>query len=474
MIKMVTPNPLLESLKVIGRWWLPDRPDDEIYGQLIYEDNKDLILSTTGVFSDFHIRAFPSFPIIHGLTNEGRKLTLCNCDILEAERSYPGRAAEVGTYHYGKSVIICSFAFLDIHINNIEQRIFNGAYIRFENQEILLGDKVVSIQEHLCRKPSSDDINQYIVAYNIPTIKKYELKNFVLRINYTIEMAHDIIKPDDIINYDSTFEIIFSEPQNISSIFSTTKHFQNFISLFYGHYAKLKSFRVSLSDDPAFPWYLLYNQKISSIPNYGMEHHINMIETFKNLSNPINLLNNWFDNIDFFSLLFGLYFSSKANPNRYITDYFLSLTQAIDTYHIRKNEREYIKIEEFNKVKVKFLEIIKKLPKNKQDHFKNKVKYMNNKSLRSRLKEIGKTFDYLKDILNILDGDNIAKIVDTRNYYTHYDPEDELKAIPISEIHHYIKPLRLLILAIILDEIGLSEEEIRKYIDKPIYMSWKW
>ena len=73
---MVTPNPLLESLKVIGRWWLPDRPEDEVYGQLIYEDKKDIKLSTTGIFSDYRISAIPSFPIIYGLTNEGRKLTL--------------------------------------------------------------------------------------------------------------------------------------------------------------------------------------------------------------------------------------------------------------------------------------------------------------------------------------------------------------------------------------------------------------
>ena len=103
MIKRHKHHPLLESQKFIGKWWLPDRPDTEIHGELIYEDNKDLILKTTGTFSDHHFREFPPIPIIYGLTNEGKKLTLCKCYILEAEQTRPGKAAGANarSYFYG-------------------------------------------------------------------------------------------------------------------------------------------------------------------------------------------------------------------------------------------------------------------------------------------------------------------------------------------------------------------------------------
>lgn len=442
-----------------GYWWIPSKPDTKLCGELIYKENENLRLTLLGIFSN----NLPSFTIIHGSTGEGIRLTLYDCHTIEASQTTLGHDyVKEGQLFHGKSTILCSILFEGVHINKKEEMIFDRLYLNFENQELWLGEKIIDIQhKHKDKK--------HIVAYTAPDEKEYRLSNFIFKIYYRFGGHYSARWVDNKISYTSYIDIELDEPQEFDEIWRIFNNTKNFISLFSGQVANINSMSVNYKElEENIDVNILFNKRKASPDNNHKIYPYKMITTFNQLPNPKNLLNNWFDNADFFSLLFGLYFSSKDNPHRYITDYFLSLTQAIDTYHIRKNEREYIEINEFNKLKEKFLEVIKNLPKNEREHFVTKVKYMNNKSLRLKLREIGKSFDYLKGILNIFDEDSIAKIVDTRNYYTHYDPEDELKAIPISELYNYIKELRFLILAIILSELGLPEEEIIKYINNAL------
>jgi len=67
-------------------------------------------------------------------------------------------------------------------------------------------------------------------------------------------------------------------------------------------------------------------------------------------------------------------------------------------------------------------EIIKAAPSQHKEWLKNKLAYSNEPSLRKRLKEI---FNEIRDVIpkEIFPDEEyfIGKVVDTRNYLTHYD-----------------------------------------------------
>ena len=68
-----------------GLWWLPQKQDRTVSGQLIYQTGNDAILSLNGIFDekiDFH-------DIVLG-DIEGCKVTLVNCIQVSAEKIYSG------------------------------------------------------------------------------------------------------------------------------------------------------------------------------------------------------------------------------------------------------------------------------------------------------------------------------------------------------------------------------------------------
>lgn len=446
-----------------GYWWLPSEPDTQICGELICKENERLILKLVGRFSTDIIPSLSKVSIIHGSTGKGKRLTLYECYTTHSSLFVRGKNyTKKGQLYFPTSTHSCSYLFEGVHLKE-EELVFSGLSLNFENQELWLGERIIDIQ------PTHKN-GKHVVTYTIPDEIEYKLSKFKFKIYYNITKGFSARWVDNKISYSSYIGIEFNEPQKFDEVMKTYNNITNFISFFMGQIAYINSMSVVYKElEENIDVNVLFRKR-TDLTNKS--HEISpheMLTTFDQLPNPEMLLNNWFDNLDLIHLLFGLYFSTKYNPDRYITDHFLSMTQAIDTYHIRKNEEKYIEINEFNKLKEKFLEIIQTLPCEEREHFENKVKYMNNKSLRTRLREIGEDFDYLNSILNIFDNTTINKIINTRNYYTHWDPKDELKAIPPIELPDYIKPLRCLILALILNELGLSKEDIIKIVERSVH-----
>jgi len=469
--------PLIKHISKIsyqGYWCLPDKHDSPLFGELIYEENKHLTLTIHGIFVDTNGHDIQSFPIIHGFIGDGTRLTLYNSHVISNEHIFPDFTVKEGTsksYARGKSGISCSAAFVGIHINNKEGMVFDKLGLNFENQELWLGEEIIDIQANNLSRPD------FQVIYNFPKIKEYELNNFKLKISYEYYTSPGLSCIDDVVNFQSVIGVDFNESKFIDEIYKIVIHIRNFISLFCGYPLNLNSISLIYRElDKNIGVNMLFHRK-KFLPIYNPDiFPSHMITKFNQLSNPVKLLNNWFDKQNYLEPIFDLYFAIMYNPRMYITNRLLLLTQALETYHIRiADEREGIENEfldndKFDELKIYFTEIVEKfLEKETQQHFKIKIKYMNRKNLRKRLKEIINNFDYLENLLNINQREFVDKVVDTRNYYTHYDPEDLQKAIKLEELNPYINNLRIILATIILDEIGLSKNEIIEYIQRDRY-----
>ena len=155
---------------------------------------------------------------------------------------------------------------------------------------------------------------------------------------------------------------------------------------------------------------------------------------YKSLSErPEFYLQNWFNLIEKFRPAYDLYFGTIYNPHLYLTHTFLSLAQAIESYHS-----------------------------------KSRAEHMHRKTLRTRIEELFEKYGKLFTLFINNKDKFITKVVDTRNYYTHYDKHLEKRATKVLELPFLSDKLRLMLIAILLKEIGfdyrVAEQALRKYM----------
>lgn len=178
----------------------------------------------------------------------------------------------------------------------------------------------------------------------------------------------------------------------------------------------------------------------------------------------------WSKNYSTLKPILDLYFIAFSNSNVTPEMLFLNLTQALETYHARfvtDNVKKYI---------ARVAELVKPYPPGGkiQSQWENFLfaegqKSANKIYLKSRLADLifadgnlpfwpqGLTLDLY-----------ISKIVDTRNYYTHYNPAKLDKAFSKSELLKVNGHLKSLLEYHILTLIGFDLEEVRKKTVKRI------
>ena len=177
------------------------------------------------------------------------------------------------------------------------------------------------------------------------------------------------------------------------------------------------------------------------------------------------IISNWFKISEKYKPLLDIYFMNFTNES-YPEYQFLSYTQALES-NLRKNEKyidKYMGIEEYEDIKNQIIDFIQELIKN-EDHknsLGNKIKFGNEISLRKRLKELIndlKDYEIINKIIDRKKDKFIGEVVDTRNYYTHYDDSSNFKK-DNEKLHILNFKLKILIELIILKELGFYEEFI--------------
>lgn len=195
-----------------------------------------------------------------------------------------------------------------------------------------------------------------------------------------------------------------------------------------------------------------------------------MLFTFEHISDRFEFfIKNWFEKIKTYSLepVCNLYFGTLYNPHIYLEHEFLSLIQGIESFHQRVFGGKYLSYEDYEPIYDKLINAIPEGVSNDlRERLKGYLKYGNEFSLRKRLKEI---IDNYEKVINEFIKDKkafIDKVVNTRNYYTHYDKNLEERAARGTELFDITQKLKLLLEICLLTVVGFSLEEIKDLLSK--------
>jgi hypothetical protein len=179
----------------------------------------------------------------------------------------------------------------------------------------------------------------------------------------------------------------------------------------------------------------------------------------RNVQKIANIINNWFDKIEMIEPVFDLFFLTFYDHSMSDRTYFLTLMQAIETFHRRVHlDEKYLDDDEYEHIRKTLVNAIpEELKRDFKKSLKGKLKFGNELSLQSRLEMLQKVgpgklkwFDMImRDEKGI-----IYKLVATRNYYTHFSEVSHKNSISEADLPIINYKLRLFLRILLIEQIN--------------------
>ena len=376
-----------QSVRHIGRWWRPERPDEKLFGTLHFTTQEGATLKLRGVFADIpggrkRYRLSEREEIILGEAKDGNLITLHDSIMSHSQFSYPGNRR---TSEY----LVRTF-FVGAHFASPAHIKFSELFIRFMYLQLWVAGIGESLQARI------------------------PLDNLLLEVLPASQSPRPPWLP--------TMHFVFAEPTPFDRA---------------DHYVTLLTKLLSLpAREACYPFEILgrlsqgnptFVQKYFSVPDmpneeqkreYAMLFYVQDIATrFE------HHIQSWIESAKKLSGVYDLYFGTLRKKRLYEEMRFLSYTQALEIFHrVRIRDLERPK-NEWRAIRNRVLKCLpdEKLSNHPEeaDTYRTWVdrKLTNSPSLRVRFTELEEHFREL--VPTPLDDATITIILKTRNVLTH-------------------------------------------------------
>lgn len=316
-------------------------------------------------------------------------------------------------------------------------------------------------------QPPSDNKREITVSYAMPKPVEVSIDKFKLSIVFEAKRS---FKAEEVAIKQKTYiRITYPEEKPLEECLRAIYHVGNFLTFAVGEpvYPLSIEGKTEVSkqkyDDKEFYLPVEIFQISLYLPKQPKRiGSYNMFLPFENISDVFeDVIKAWFEKIEQLEPVYDLYFGTLYNPRMYLQHQFLNLTQAVEAYHRRTMKNYELPEEEHAK---RLEEIIKTAPSEHKEWLNNKLAYSNEPTLRKRLKEIFEMLGISSKEIFSDENHFISKVVDTRNYLTHYDEKLKEKAARGKELFDLAKKLEKLLKMCILRELGFDQDKIKTLI----------
>lgn len=447
---------ILEKYDRAGYFWLPENPSHRIPGTLKIFDGGEIELEVVGIF-DTSIKSLSDddIPRIIGIVEKDGLVTLDGCfyrkktiafggvarSIIFANRAFCGVA-------YDKEELV-KFNSISFSIEGLNEWLritgikvnydedYKSATINYSPQNEIIHELTSGFKLHILFSyslPSSNNLSEAKItqkAYlKLSSVEERELAEF-------IDIIHKI-----------TYLICFAvdETVSISSVIAKSDSLVE---------------DVSQGKTQCVPIKVYYSSLPFSAKSPKIEAH-KMLFNFRNISNSAGLIfNNWLSAYSIVRPSLGLYFSAVSGSHKYLDGRFLSLAQALETYHRRTSAETLMDEVQFRKISAK---ILWSCPKINRKWLRGRIMHGNEINLGKRIKRIIEPFK--SKIGNAKAISKLTRnIVNTRNYLTHYSEELEKDAVRGQNLWDLCQIMEAIFQLHLLEQLGFENVEIEKILD---------
>lgn len=428
----------MEEFEYNGMWWLPENPENKICGVLKFHPVKSTNLELIGSFRESKkLSTFLNPDIILGITSNGKIITLYRCYESQSLMSMPG---------FTTSSFIASVVFLGHHFKKEEDILFNSLSLNYSHLDEWVG--ITGFQSKT-ETDVENDFTKYEVSYSFPEKVEVKINDFNISLDFKFNIGGDRVKEINLkqktfINILLHKKIHFNDLQR-----NICYYIQNFLSLAMGRavrpliiIGKTDASKTQSTDEQVVYNDIFIFYPMKELPGISEKiHPFAMLFTFRDISDNFEkYLKNWFAKTESLQPAQDLYFGTLYISSMYLSHKFLSLIQAIESYHRRVYNGKYLPDDDYARIyKTLTSAIPSEISSDFRKSLKQKLKYHNEFSLRKRIKEI---LEKCEDLLNLIIHDTekfIEDVVNTRNFLIHYEKNIEMKAKSGQELYRLIR-----------------------------------
>jgi len=461
------PSDRMKSLNLSGVWWLPSNPEREVYGTLVFNGDGPPKRNCIGLFYEFGEQhgGFQT-PIILGLTTTGTPVTLLRCSESESSGSFSSLRT---------STIQARFVLVGEHYFTPEEIQFRSFAVSYDH--LTEWARMSGLRDHV----ESDHIGRlrkYTLEYEFPSFPESVVGGMKVLFSPTFHRTGLSVHGTEITQL-MFFEVVPEQTITLQALLDVTVKLRNFLSLGVADavYPVAIEGRPVLEPEP--PDKSEYRDRLQRmieeqraieifyyIPRrdrgFRKVFGADMLFGLWHLGGEFGqCLAAWFAKAEALEPVYDLYFGTVYGSSDYLQTRFLSLAQAVESYHRRTNQRAYLDRQSFRQLRERLCQVLRDpatgLSETLQSIFVNKLAWFNELSLQTRVEEVYDRCGKLAEFLIPDRAKFVRAVKDTRNYLTHYAASLMDRAAHGYALHLLAEQLKFLLELSLLREMGVSE-----------------
>lgn len=448
-----------------GLFFLPEAPDEEVAGELMFDFENNIRLELYGSFLNEpkQFMEDKKQEAIWGYLFNGTKISLINCHATNKALNFGGYL--IATYN-------AQVIFKGIHVKDINEEVFFELYAELDHLDEWLDINGSRVQ-------FSEDFKNINLEYTKPEEIKYQIDDqftcsFVFSHSLPIGGREFNLEPK------SFFKLNSNKACSFEKFTSTLWKFQTLLSFFTLSKVRIKALSLysewekQVTTDNKSVHHAIeiyYPQAVTSFDEADKHDYLLDYGDLEILFGVI--LQKWFVIEQDFNPIIQILYNHLGKLTQFNETVFLNIVQGVEAYH-----RRYIQnTQQLRQANKEWLSDIFKEVSSK-DHIKwltEKLAFSYEPSLKMRLTELFKVasdelfLNHTQEEITKI----IRKIVDTRNYYTHYGAELERKKSNSGEMVMFSKILRNILIVNILKSLNITDELMKIAIKDKMKFSFK-
>lgn len=433
---------LPENIEDTGLWWNPEAPYQNCQGTLTVSRSGKISLELSNPPHSLR-RNGNDIPIVHGQLKKKGQVSLFGITIMGD--SFANRI-QTRTFHIDSLLV-------GQHLHSkVDEPVFADAEIEIEGLYECVGFPKIPLER---------DIEKNVVKIVSGNI---EPKHFRISGDLSLSIKQNRYAQYSsggstlTIEYTAAIGLTWMSSKSLLNIQSIIYRINSFLCLALDNPLSLTSVKVSKPNgniDQKETMAFIYQSIPEKIEKSAFFHPSWFLFSYKMIENDFEkILSNYLAESEL-KIAYDLYFSATAFKHNLLETRFLLLIQGLEVFHRLTHDCKKFPEERFKKLK----ESLTGYCENKEEKklINDSLAFANECSLRMRLNQILDAFPSIIPSKKQF----IDELVNTRNYFTHFDPRMKPKAKFGLDLWFLSNRTETLFSLCILGNLGFSEEQIQ-------------
>jgi hypothetical protein len=396
---------------------------------------------------------------ILGLSTDGKSFTLERC--LPTGWGFGG----IVTEQFAPAVILEG-----AHYAEGEAVLFDELLVQYTQLDAWVATSGLTLEF----ESESETIAGINIAFRPPEPVTVQLADFKFEVDFRWTLKHPapLGTAVDLAQH-AALTLAFAKPAPLERCFDLVYQLRNFIALGVGRPVTPTTVRGTVlrphgverefgeRQPPRLGMNIFF--RLPDVPEVRQAHPAEMLFTLADARDRFaQLVENWFGKQELLRPVFDLYFGAIYNRQAFLEQRFLSLMQAIETFHRRTSTETELPPTDHER---RLEEILTAAPEMHRDWLSGKLTYSNELTLRKRLSDVlGRCPKVVSKLVK--KKSFIHQVYTARNYLTHYDQALEAEAPKGLDLYPLTVQLQALVEMCLFLELGFDCAEVDGFFER--------